>query len=157
MPLLLLLLGAAALPANAHARTGKYCRLISAIDVGKGVHLSGLRVASNHVPSPTLTRRPGTLTLCSYSHGKDYIAESSVLTMGSAAAARAEYRAETQAREADGEHGRKVKGSWTGAYQLGLDEIYVVKGRYLFHLQYHVPGVAGGTVRHLARKAARKL
>jgi hypothetical protein len=132
--------------------------LFTAAAVGRSVHKSGVSLLARSMPlESSAARQRGRLVLCSYSVGADEIAESTVYTLPTAAGARKELRSEVRIRAGQTrDEAQRVSGPWGLGYQLGDNEIFVVKGRHIFHMLYLTAPVAN-SVRTFAARAARKL
>lgn len=155
---LIVLTATTALPAHAHA-TSRNCKLFSTSDVGKVVGLHGIRLEATSQSAPSITGKHGRAAVCEYFQGATHVAESSVMTWSSAKAAGQEFAAQIRGRT-DGPALRRIAGPWRSAYQHGDNEIYMLKGRSVFHMLYEVNPRAtpkAGGVKRLAVRAARKL
>jgi hypothetical protein len=104
-----------------------------------------------------VARQKGKLVICNYTAATANVGVSTVYTLSTAAGARKEMRAEVKARESVAGKPRRVSGPWNLGYQLGKREIFVVKGRYIFHLAYAAADPSRSTLRQLSARAARQL
>jgi hypothetical protein len=156
---LLSLIVVAALPSAAQAKTSKYCKLFSSAEVGKAVGLRGIRLESTIQSAPSATGKHGRAAVCEFFQGSTHVAESSVMAWSSAKVAGQEFAAQIRGRT-DGPALRRIAGPWHRAYEHGPNEVYMLKGRYLFHMLYEQNPSAdpkAGAVKRLAARAARKL
>jgi hypothetical protein len=154
---------ALSLSSSAEAKSvSKYCRLLSGRDIGRP--LGAPRIATRSVtltyPSARKSDR-GRMTLCSHMSPTDLVAQTSVARFDSSAAARNEFAAVVH-REMKAVRVAKTRGPWDDGYYMGRDGFIVLKGRYLFHLEYAsqthgIQGVTRKVVTNLSAKAARKL
>lgn len=110
------------------------------------------------MPSPAITGAKGRTAVCQYTSGQDPVGESSVATLTSAKATAKEFAADIKARSHDGGaySPKRVAGPWRSAYTIGPNEIYVLKGRHIFHVAFQVRSKPYAVV-DLAKTAARKL
>ncbi|WCB96759.1 hypothetical protein DSM104299_05527 [Baekduia alba] len=165
MVLLCALLGALALTTTtASAGVSKQCKLLSPADVGRPVGMKHLSLRGVTTSNPSLTGVKGRLVLCDFRYpSTGTVASSSVATLPSAGAARKEFSAQVHREQRQpGLKTRKLSGPWDDAYWLGHDGILVLKGRYIFHLQYadglaKFSAVTQGVLSGLGAKAARRL
>jgi hypothetical protein len=159
--LLGVLVSALVLSSAASAGVSKYCTLLSAGDIGRPLGTSNVRVRSVSVAYPSLTKARGRITLCSHRTTSDTIAESSVAKFTKASGAKNEFAAIVH-REQRTLKVRKTSGPWSDAYYLGKDGFVVLKGKFMFHIQYASGApwyskVTASFLGGLAGKAARKL
>jgi hypothetical protein len=150
------LVSALVLSSTAGASVPKYCRLLSARDIGRPFKVSQLRVQSVSIPYPSQTKAKGKITLCSHKTRADTIAQTSVAKFANATGARNEFAAIIH-REQKAGTAKKTSGPWSDAYFLGQDGFVALKGRYMFHIQYAsgVPGYANVTPKFLAGLAGK--
>ncbi|HEY6761616.1 MAG TPA: hypothetical protein VI318_19095 [Baekduia sp.] len=131
------LLGALLLTATASAGVSKHCRLISRTDIGSPVGMSHLRLSGTTVANPSLTGAKGRLALCDFSDATvGTVASTSIATLGSPTAARKEFSAQIHKARRTMKTRKLAEPFWNDGYYLGKDGILVLKGRYIFHLQY---------------------
>lgn len=148
-----------ALPTSAHARRIPYCHLFSPEAVGRAVDYRGITVKGQETSAPVLTGLPmkGRMSVCAFWSGRDQLAESTVMTFKTPAATSAEFKGQLKTRAAS--HPRRVNGPWDKAYMISNNEIFVLKGRHIFHLGYEVTTTkaTGRAVIGFGKSAARKL
>lgn len=155
------LLSALVLSSTASAGVSKYCTLLSARDIARPLGLGTLKTTSLSVFYPAVAGGKGRITLCSHSRSRDMVAETSVAKFSNAGGAKREFAALIH-REQRAGHATKTKGPWNDAYFMGGDGFMVLKGKYMFHIQYAsgAPGysrITSKTLASLAAKAVRKL
>ena len=157
MAILLALLAIVALPTSAHARRIAYCHLFSPEAVGRAVDYRGMRVEGQVTSAVSLLNTPGRMTICDYWSGRDTVAESTVTTFGTTKKTGAEFRALLRNRASD--HPHRVGGPWREAAAFSNGEIFVLKGRHIFHIEYRVKTTKATNRMSLtiAKTAARKL
>lgn len=152
------LVSALALSSTASAGVSKYCKLLPGQDIARPVLAANVRTESVSIPNPSLTKVRGRLTLCTHKVGGQVVAQTSVAALGNAKAARGEFSAliHRQRRNRSATV-IKTRGPWSDAYFLGQDGLIVLKGRYLFHIQYAsgAPGYSKITSKTLAGLAGR--
>lgn len=152
------LVSALVLSSTASAGVSKYCTLIRGQDIARPVHAANVRTESVSIPNPSLTRAKGRLTLCSHKTDHGVVAQTSVAALGNAKAARREFSALIHRQKRNRAATMlKTRGPWSDAYFLGQDGLIVLKGRYLFHIQYAsgAPGYSKITSKTLAGLAGR--
>jgi hypothetical protein len=157
MAILLTLLAVTALPTTAHARRIAYCHLFSPEAVGKAVNYRGITVKGSETAAPSLNSAAGTMTVCDFWSGRDRVAESTVMTFKTAKTTATQLKLQIGGRASD--HPRRVSGPWQRAYAISNTEMFVLKGRHIFHLVYQVKTTRAtrrGLVA-LAKKAAGRL
>lgn len=157
MAIILALTAIAALPTSAHARRIAYCHLFSPELVGHAVDYRGIRVEGRVTTAVSLANTPGSMTVCDFWSGRDTVAESTVTTFGSAKKTKSEFRALLANRAPD--HPHRVSGPWSRAYAFSNGEIFVLKGRHIFHIEYRVKTTkaTNRATLSIAKSAARKL
>jgi hypothetical protein len=154
MAILLALVAIAALPTSAHARRIPYCHLFSTAEVGVAIGYRAVTV-KGQITSPTsLTNAPGTMTVCDFWSGSDRAAESSVITYKSGSTATKEFKATVKSRKTN--KPKRVSGPWTSAYRISNNEVFVLKGKHIFHIQFQLKTTAAAVL-GLAKTASRKL
>jgi hypothetical protein len=159
--LLAALLSALALSSTASAGVSKYCSLVSGRDIAKPLGAGKATASSVSLAYPSQAGGKGTVTLCSYRVRRDVVAETSIGKFTNAAGARREFAALVHREQKSGQ-AVKTRGAWTDAYYLGSDGFLVLKGRYMFHLEY-ASGAAGYSritpkvLARLSAKATRRL
>jgi hypothetical protein len=157
MAILLALVAVTALPTTAHARRLAYCHLFSPSAVGKASGYRGIVVSGYEGDSPTFTNSHGRMQVCDFASGRDPVAESSVITFRTAATTAKEFTMQIKARRGQGDAApKRVSGPWKQAYAFANGEMYVLKGRHIFHEQFTVR-VTARAARALAVKAAHGL
>lgn len=157
MAILLALTAIVALPTSAHARRIAYCHLFAPELVGRAVDYRGITVKGQETVAPSLTRAQGTMSICDFSSGRDPVAESTVMTFGTAASTANQFKLQIAGRRSD--HPRRVSGPWSKAYAISSNEIFVLKGRHIFHIGYQVKATktTKRTILRIAKQAAAKL
>ena len=157
MAIILALVAVTALPTTAHARRLAYCHLFSPSAVGRATGYRGISVSGYAGDSPTFTRSHGQMQVCQYTSGRDPVGESSVITFRTAATTAKEFKAQIRARRGQGDAApKRVSGPWKQAYAFANGEMYVLKGRHIFHMQFTVRTTAR-KAKPLAVKAAQRL
>lgn len=154
MAILLALVAVAALPTSAHARRIPYCHLFSAAEVGVAIGYRAVTVKGQVAPATAITNAPGTITVCDFWSGRNQAAESTVTTFRSASKAAKEFNATLKTRANN--KPRRVSGPWNRAYRISNNEIFVLKGKHIFHIEFQLKTTAAAVV-GLAKTAARKL
>jgi hypothetical protein len=157
MAILLALVAVTALPTTAHARRIAYCHLFPEESVGRAVNYRGITVKGQETTSTSLTGAPERMTVCDFWSGRDQVAESTVTTLGTGKKAVAEFKMILKTRASD--RPRSASGPWSRAYTFTSGEVFVLKGRHIFHIEYRVP-TRKSTVRAtvaLAKRAAGRL
>jgi hypothetical protein len=140
----------------------KYCKLLSSRDIGRPLGDPSIRTRSVTLAYPSEKKsNKGRVTFCSHMSPTDLVAQTSVVKFGSNAAAKSEFAAVVH-REKKSVKVVKTSGPWNDAYYMGRDGFIVLKGRFMFHLQYAsethgIQGVTQKVVTSLSAKAARKL
>jgi hypothetical protein len=157
MAILLALVAVTALPTTAHAKRFPYCHLFSPEAVGRAVDYRGITVKGQEMDAPSLANSSGTMSVCDYWSGRDNIAESTVMTFGTAAKTAKEFRLQISGNRAS--HPRPVHGPWRKAYTLSSSTIFVLKGRHIFQIGYQVrtTETTRRALIRFARNAAAKL
>jgi hypothetical protein len=150
------LVSALVLSSTASAGVSKYCRLLSAGEIGRPMGTSQLRAQGVSIAYPSQTKAKGRITICSFRTRADTIAQTSVAKFTNATGARREFAAIIH-REQKAGTAKKTSGPWSDAYYLGQDGFVVLKGRYMFHIQYAsgIPGYSNVTPKFLAGLAGR--
>lgn len=162
MLLLGALVSALVLSSTASADVSKYCRLLPGQDIARPVRAANVRTESVAIPNPSLTKAKGRLTLCTHKVGISVVAQTSVAALNNAKAARGEFTALIHRQQRNRAQVTKTRGPWNDAYFLGQDGFLVLKGRYMFHIQYAsgAPGysrITSQTLAGLAGRAVAKL
>lgn len=140
----------------------KYCKLLSGQDIGHPLGDPSIRTTSVTLAYPSAKKaNKGRVTFCSHKSPSDLVAQTSVATFASNAAARSEFAAVVH-RERKAVKVVKTPGPWNDAYYMGSEGFIVLKGRFMFHLQYAsqthgIQGVTQKVVTNLSAKAARQL
>jgi hypothetical protein len=156
--LLSALLSALALSSTASAGVSKYCKLLPGSAIARPVLAPNVKTESVSVENPSLTRAKGRLTLCTHKVRGNVVAQTSVAALSNAKAARGEFAALIHRQQKNrAPVVTKTRGPWSDAYFLGQDGLLVLKGRYLFHIQYAsgAPGYSKITSKTLASLAGR--
>jgi hypothetical protein len=161
MVLLGALMSALVLSSTASAGVSKYCTLLSGHDIGRPLGVSSLRVSGVSLAYPSQAKGKGRITLCSHKTPSDTVAETSVAKFTNTTGARNEFAAIVH-REQKMAKVRKMSGPWSDAYFLGQDGFVVLKGKFMFHIQYasgapRYSSITPKTLAGLAAKAVRKL
>lgn len=158
-PLVLLsaLVSALVLSSTASAGVSRYCKLLPGSAIARPVLAPNVRTESVAIPNPSLTKAKGRLTLCTHKVRGQVVAQTSVAALGNAKAARGEFSALIHRQQRNRAQVTKTRGPWNDAYFLGQDGLLVLKGRYLFHIQYAsgAPGYSKITSKTLAGLAGR--
>jgi hypothetical protein len=161
MVLLGALLSALVLSSTASAGVSRYCKLLTARQVARPLGLKTVRTTSTSLSIPGKVGGRGRITLCAHKTPSDLVAESSVSKFDDATGARTAFASVVHSEQKAG-RATKVHGAWTDAYDFGMDGFLVLKGRFMFHIQYAsgAPGYARITskvIAGLATRAVRKL
>jgi hypothetical protein len=152
------LLSALVLSSTASAGVSKYCKLLPGQAIARPVKARNVRTESVSIPNPSLTRVRGRLTLCTHKVSGQVVAQTSVAALGNGKAAKGEFAALIHRQQRNrAATVTKTRGPWNDAYFLGQDGLLVLKGRYLFHIQYAsgAPGYSSITSKTLAGLAGR--
>jgi hypothetical protein len=151
------LLSALVLSSTASAGVSKYCKLIPGQDIARPVQAANVKTESVSIPNPSLTKVKGRLTLCTHKTANGVVAQTSVTALGNAKAARGEFAALIHRQKRNRARVTKTGGPWSEAYFMGQDGFLVLKGRYMFHIQYAsgAPGYSRITSKTLAGLAGR--
>lgn len=94
------------------------------------------------------------MQVCDFWSGTDQVAESSVMTFKTVSTTAQEFRSQITGRASSKPH--SVSGPWKKAYRISTNEIFVLEGRHIFHIQFTVRTTAK-RVRVLAKRAATEL
>lgn len=154
MAIILVLTAIAALPTSAHARPIPYCHLFSTAEVGVAIGYRAVTVKGQVGPASALTNAPGTMTVCDFWSGSDQAAESTIMTLKSTSKAAKEFKATLKTRK--GDRPKRVSGPWNSAYRISNNEVFVLKGKHIFHIQFQLKTTAPAVL-GLAKTAAHKL
>jgi hypothetical protein len=152
------LVSALVLSSTASAGVSKYCKLLPGQAIARPVQAANVRTSSVAIPNPSLTKAKGRLTLCTHKVRASVVAQTSVAALNNAKAAKGEFAALIHRQQKNrAPVVTKTRGPWNDAYFLGQDGLIVLKGRYLFHIQYAsgAPGYSKITSKTLAGLAGR--
>jgi hypothetical protein len=152
------LVSALILSSTASAGVSKYCKLIPGQAIARPVRASNVKTSSVAIPNPSLTKAKGRLTLCTHRTRNGVVAQTSVAALSSAKAAKGEFAALIHRQKRNGAPVlQKTRGPWNDAYFMGQDGLLVLKGRYMFHIQYAsgAPGYSSITAKTLTGLAGR--
>lgn len=162
MVLLGALLSALVLSSTASAGVSSYCKLLSAHQVARPLGLKTVKTSSVSLAYPGQAGGKGEITLCSHRTPRDLVAETSVTKFTSASGARREFSVVVHSEQKAGRATKTHGSAWTDAYYFGTDGFLVLKGRFMFHIQYAsgAPGygrITQKVIAGLGARAVRKL